>query len=290
MTLDGVTIDLQAHPDVIAVCLGLLVGYWALVRRYGPVLFPRPDERSVSRTQIAAFVGGVAALYLAAGAPLHDLADQALFSAHMVEHLLYALVVPPLLLIGVPGWMLEALLRDDRVRRAVVQASRPVVAGLAFNLVLLGVHWPAVIDLMLASELFHLVAHTVLLLVALAMWMNVLSPDGDLVPRLSPVGQLLYLFLMTLLPTVPASFLTFAERPLYPVYATFEMPWGLDAVADLRIAGLIMKVGGGMFLWGVIAVLYFRWAAEEERDARPSVEAGARRDTPARPSEPGPGA
>lgn len=271
MSLGGVTVDLQPHLDVVALCLGLLVGYQVLVRRYGRLLFPRSDQRAVSRTQVVAFVGGVAVLYLAAGPPLHDLADQALFSAHMVEHLLYALVVPPLLLVGTPGWMLRLLLRHDAVRRAVVQVSRPVVAGLAFNAVLAGLHWPAVIDLMLASQAFHVVAHGGLLLVALAMWMNVLSPAPDVVPRLSPIGQLFYLFLMTLLPTVPASFLTFAETPLYPAYASFEMPWGLDPVTDLRIAGLIMKVGGGLFLWGIITVLYFRWAADEERRERPAT-------------------
>lgn len=271
MSLGGVTVDLQPHLEVVALCLGLLVGYRVLVRRYGRLLFPRPGERAVSRTQVAAFVAGVVALYLAAGAPLHDLADQVLFSAHMVEHLLYALVVPPLLLVGTPAWMLRLLLRRGAVRRAVVQASRPVVAGLAFNAVLAGLHWPAVIDLMLASEAFHVVAHAGLLLVSLAMWMNVLSPDPEVVPRLSPVGQLFYLFLMTLLPTVPASFLTFAESPLYPAYASFDMPWGLDPVTDLRIAGLIMKVGGGFFLWGIITVLYFRWAADEERRERPAT-------------------
>lgn len=262
--LGGAGLRLFWHPDVIALCLGLLVGHWALVRRFGPVLYPRTDQRAVTRGQRTAWVAGVVALFVAAGPPLHDAADQLLFSAHMIEHLLYALVVPPLLLVGTPQWMARLVLRDERVRRAVRAVCQPVVAGLVFNLMLVGLHWPPVIELMLANEVFHLASHAALLTVSIAMWANVASPAPDLVPRLPPLGQMLYLFLMTLLPTVPASFLTFGTTPLYGSYTGIDMPWGLTAVADMRIAGLIMKIGAGLLLWGVIAVLYFRWAGEQD--------------------------
>lgn len=262
--LGGAGLRLFWHPDVIVVCLGLLAGHWALVRRFGTVLYPRADQRAVTPAQRAAFVAGVAALFVAAGPPLHDAADQLLFSAHMVEHLLYALVVPPLLLVGTPRWMARLLLRRERVRRLVRAACQPLVAGLAFNLVLVGLHWPPVIELMLADEVFHLASHAALLAVSTAMWANVVSPAPGLVPRLPPLGQMLYLFLMTLLPTIPASFLTFGTTPLYGSYTGVDMPWGLTAVADMRIAGLIMKIGAGLLLWGVIAVVYFRWAGAQD--------------------------
>jgi putative membrane protein len=74
---------------------------------------------------------------------------------------------------------------------------------------------------------------------------------------------MLYLFLQSVLPTVPASFLTFAERPIYHFYETVPHPW-IDALTDNRIAGLTMKLGGGALLWGIIAVLFFKWHAAEE--------------------------
>jgi putative membrane protein len=74
-----------------------------------------------------------------------------------------------------------------------------------------------------------------------------------------------YLFLQSLIPTIPASFLTFADEPVFPVYETLPRLWGLSVLDDQLIAGLIMKIGGGAVLWTAIAVIFFKWAFEEER-------------------------
>ena len=84
-------------------------------------------------------------------------------------------------------------------------------------------------------------------------------------PALPPPGQMLYLFLQSLAPTIPASFLTFGDHALYPVYATFPRIWGIDALTDQLMAGLIMKLIGGAILWGFIAVIFFRWYGQEQR-------------------------
>jgi putative membrane protein len=102
------------------------------------------------------------------------------------------------------------------------------------------------------------------------MWWPVLGPIPDL-PKLTPLMGMGYLFLQSLIPTIPASFLTFADEPVYEIYETLPRLWGLSALDDQLIAGLIMKIGGGAVLWTAIAVIFFRWAFEEERAA------GARR-------------
>jgi putative membrane protein len=99
------------------------------------------------------------------------------------------------------------------------------------------------------------------------MWLPVLSPSEAIVPRLTPLPKLLYLFVQTIVPTVPSAFLTFGTEPLYAIYATFPRVW-FDAITDMQIAGLLMKIGGGMYLWLIITVLYFRWSADEERKAQ----------------------
>lgn len=257
------------HLEVWLLCVGLLVGYVALLRRYGRLMHPRPGDPAATRVQQASFVLGVLALWVASASPLHDIAEEYLYSAHMVQHLLQAFVAPPLLLLGIPTWMGELLLRPAWLRRVVRGLSRPLVAALAFNGALAFIHWPAVVDAMIASEFLHGATHTLLVVTALAMWMNVASPVPRLVPRLNPLPQMAYLFTMTLLPTLPASFLTFGEHPLYGVYTTMPRLFeGFSALDDMRVAGLIMKIGGGFLLWGVIAVLFFRWAAAEERRDR----------------------
>ena len=82
---------------------------------------------------------------------------------------------------------------------------------------------------------------------------------------------MLYLFLQTIIPTVPASFLTFASSPLYHFYTTVPRVFGISAIDDTRISGLIMKLGMGIVLWSVITVLFFRWSSREERPERPDV-------------------
>jgi putative membrane protein len=76
---------------------------------------------------------------------------------------------------------------------------------------------------------------------------------------------MLYLFLQSIVPTVPASFLTFGSSPLYSFYEHAPRIWALSALTDQRIAGLVMKLVGGLILWSVIAVLFFKWYLLEQR-------------------------
>ena len=82
---------------------------------------------------------------------------------------------------------------------------------------------------------------------------------------------MLFLFLCTIVPTVPASFLTFGAAPLYRFYEGAPHLWGLSTLEDQQVAGLIMKIGAGMLLWALITVFFFRWAADEERHQRPTI-------------------
>lgn len=251
------------HPDVWVLVAALGLGYVWMIHRVGP-RYVHPIERPASRGQIGLFLLGLGVLWVSAEWPVHDLAEQ-LYAVHMVQHILMAFVVPPLLLLGTPGWMLRALLRPLTLMRAARFLTRPLVALVAFNAVIALIHWPAVVELMVTSELVHVATHGAVLGTGLLLWMPVLSPLMEL-PRLSYPGQMLYLFLQSLVPTVPASFMTFADGLLYRVYAQTTLVWGIDPLTDQRTAGLIMKIGGGLILWAVIAVLFARWFQLEDRE------------------------
>jgi putative membrane protein len=205
---------------------------------------------------------GVVTLWVAADWPVHDLAEGYLYSVHMLQHLLFSLVVPPLLLMGTPAWLAREILAPPVVFRAVRRLARPLPALLIFNGVLAISHWPAFVDLTLRVHATHFAAHAVLFVTALLMWCPVVAPLPEL--RISPPGQMLHLGLQSIVPTVPASFLVFGQRPLYHFYEHVPRLWGLSAGEDQRIAGLLMKIGGGMLLWGVITALFFRWHADAE--------------------------
>ncbi len=249
------------HPEVWLLAAGLGAGYlWAL-RRIGP-RHVSPGEPPASRGQVAAFGLGVLTLWIAADWPVHELAEERLFSVHMIQHMLLSLVAPPLLLFGTPGWLLRSVL--PRWLLAVLRrVARPLPALLLFNGFIALSHWPAIVEASVRSEPTHFLLHAVLVGTALLMWMPVLSPMFE-IPRLRYPGQMLYLFAQSIVPTVPATFLTFADGPIYPFYGLAASLIGVDPVTDQRVAGLVMKIVGGLILWAFIAVLFFRWHRQEE--------------------------
>ena len=255
----------NAHPDVWVLIAVLLGGYFWALRHLGP-RHTVPGQPAATRLQKICWVTGVITVWVASDWPVHDLAENFLYSVHMTQHLLVTLVAPPLLLLGTPAWLVRELLRPPALYRAVRWLARPFPALVLFNGIVVVAHWPAFVDATLGSELLHFTIHAALFVSALAMWAPITAPLPELRP-LTPPAQMLYLFLQSIVPTVPASFLVFAQEPIYKFYAHVPRLWNLAAAEDQRIAGLIMKIGGGLLLWLVIAVLFFRWhAAEEEND------------------------
>jgi putative membrane protein len=250
----------HAHPDVWFLLGGVWVAYLLAVRRHGSTASEADRQERRKRTTL--FTTGMGLLLFASDWPMHDLAEGYLYSVHMVQHMVYTLVAAPLLVAGIPAWMWRAILRPRPLGRLFGFATRPVVALILFNGVLLFTHWPEVVEASVGSELLHFSLHVLIVGSAVVMWWPVLSPLPER-PALSPPGQLMYLFLQSLAPTIPASFLTFGRTLLYPVYGTFPRIWGISAATDQLVAGLIMKLGGGLILWGFIVVVFFDWHARE---------------------------
>jgi putative membrane protein len=250
----------EPHPE-IWVPLGLLLGgYFLAVTRWGRT---QGTRLAASGKQKLLFTAGVAALWLSVDWPMDELADHYLFTAHMVQHMVIAFVGPPLLLMGMPVWLLRRLLAPRPLFKLVRTATRPVVGFFAFNGMIALMHWPALMNETLRSEPVHFAVHLGVLLTALLMWWPVVDPLPEL-SRLSDPAKMFYLFLQSIIPTVPASFLTFASRPIYTFYSTVPRLWGMSVVTDQMVAGLVMKIGGGFLLWGIIGVMFFRWHAREE--------------------------
>lgn len=255
----------RPHPDVWLVVGALAVMYVTAVRRWasGP-----PAER---RRRGLAFAVGLLLLWVATDWPMEDVAERSLLSVHMAQYLVLAMIAPGLMLLGLPREVVDRVLAG-RGRRALARAaSRPWAAWLVVNLVLVVSHWNPVIEAYLANSLVHLVMHIVWFASGMVLWWPVLSPLPD-VPRLSPPAGIGYLFVQSVVPTIPASFLTLGDTPLFAAYERLPKPPGIDAMTDQRIAGLLMKIGGGVILWSAIATIFFRWSLREERSARTSSE------------------
>ncbi|MFB6240111.1 MAG: cytochrome c oxidase assembly protein, partial [Gemmatimonadota bacterium] len=152
--------------------------------------------------------------------------------------------------------------------------TRPPVAFALFNVVLVGSHWPAVLDTMTATQLGSFALDAVALASGLAFWWPVVCPLPER-PSFREMWQMAYLFLNTIPATVVGLMLVYAD---YPAYATYELAppvFGVSAVADQQVAGLVMKFGGGLVLWTVIAVIFYRWYRRESEEGEPAVPADA---------------
>jgi putative membrane protein len=224
--------------------------------------------------QRALFMTGLAVMLLSLNGPLHDLSDSFLFSAHMVQHLVLTLIVPPLLIAGIPASLFRQALRSPAVARVARVISRPVVCYATFNVVLTVWHLPLFYNLAVAHHPVHIAQHLMFLTAATLMWWPLMSPLPEL-PRLPYPMQMLYCFLMTIPMSVIAIFITYADEVLFPAYASAPRIWGISPMQDQLFGGLIMWIPGGLFFACVMAVVFFKWAARDS-DSSAGAQAGWR--------------
>ncbi len=250
-----------------------MIGLAALVGAYlavaGPLRRRWTGSESGSGLRQTWFLLGVLVIFFALVSPLDELGDAYLFSAHMVQHLILTLVVPPLLLLGTPGWMLRPLLRYRPVARAARVLTSPIVAFGLFNAVFLAWHLPTYYEATLHDEAIHILEHLLFMATGVLNWWPILSPVPEL-PRLPAPAQILYLFLDAIPSTVLGGIIVFAAHVLYPTYAAAPRLWGIDAMEDQQISGVIMSMSGAMVYLIALMVVFFAWAQREERAERDS--------------------
>lgn len=245
------------HIDVLVGVALLGVAYvWAWARHGG-----RP-----SGGRFLCFYGALFTLVLTLNGPLHDLSDLYLFSAHMVQHLVLTLLFPPLLLLGTPTWMADALLAP-LVRRPVVgplvrTLTRPIPALGVYTATLVLWHLPVAYDTALRLHAWHVAQHLTLMVSAVLAWWPVLSPS-TVAPRVHYGAQILYLFAFGMPMTVVAAMITGAETLLYTSYAEAPRVFDLSPFADQRLGGVLMWVPAGLVPLLAFTAVFFRWAAAE---------------------------
>ena len=249
------------HPSVL-IGTGLLAalyvyGIGPLRRRLalGP---PAPVWRPLC------FGLGLVLILVSLNGPIHDLSDTYLFSIHMAQHLLLTMAVPPLLIAGTPGWLIDRAVGRPGVGAVARLLTHPVFAGAVFSVTLLVWHTVGAYDLMMRSHGVHIATHLMFIATAVLLWWPVTSPSA-LLPPLSPPMGMLYLFLVQLPMQLLGAIITFADNHLYAWYAAAPRTWGLSPLDDQKVGGLLMWIPGNLWIWGAMSVLFFRWAGQERR-------------------------
>jgi putative membrane protein len=250
------------HPDVVLFCIALEVLYLYAVTQ---LRASSSDAGRVKRRQIWLFTAGVFTIWLGAGTPVHDIGENYLLSVHMFEHSMISLVAAPLLLVGIPSWIWQIPLRWRGVLPAARVLVHPLVVVFVVNMSLIILHLPSVMDLALRHEGVHFILHVILMAVSLLMWWPVLSDVPEL-PRSTYPVQMAYLFFQSLIPTVIASFITFADDPVYNFYVNAPRLWDLSPVQDQQVAGGLMKTMGALIIWWFIGLAFFRWYRDSQAE------------------------
>lgn len=225
-------------PALIAALLGL-----------GAALALR--ARASAGANMPALALGWAVLALALVSPLCNL-SVALFSARVAQHLALTLVAAPLLALGM-----------GRPRRG----GPPGLGAptLAFALALWAWHLPAPYAATFRDDALYWAMHASLFGAALWLWRALARRAADR-PDAAALAGLVTAVHMGVL----GALLTFAPRPLFPVHAATTAPWGLSALEDQQLGGLLMWVPGGLVFAAVLVLglgLALRGARAEEHVA-----------------------
>jgi len=270
------------EPSTAAGCAALAGVYLGLAGR------PLGWRRTLS------FMAGASVLLLALDSPLDGLGDRYLFSAHMAQHMLLVLIVPPLLILGIrPAWA-RAALAIPAVRRIERALRRPAPAWIIGTGTLCAWHVPALYNRALASDLVHIGQHLSFLVASTIFWWPVCAPLAE--ARTPALGTVLYLLAASLASSGLGIVLTFAPPGLYPAYLhphdplgllpTIRGGWGLTPAVDEQVGGLLMWVPGGLvYLCAILATLgrWYREGDEQELragDAAPPGREARRYVTP----------
>jgi cytochrome c oxidase assembly factor CtaG len=238
--------------------------------------------------RVAAWLAGLAMILVALESPVERYAGD-LLSVHMVQHLLLAMVAPPLLALGAPVTLVlrvvgprtrQRLILPVLHARVVRLIAHPAVAWVNFTIAMFVLHFSPLYDAALDNPSLHLGEHGVFLLVGVLFWWPVVASDP--VPRrMRHPARLAYVILQMPVNAAVGLAIYFAPTVLYPHYATLLRTWGPDALTDQRIGGDLMWGVGDLVLLGTVPLLIAAWMADEDRRTRRSdarIRSTRRRD------------
>lgn len=252
------------EPTVIIGCIALMLAYLWLVR-----------FRMNGKT--AFFASGVVLMLLTLIGPLDFLGDNYLFSAHMLEHILLELAVPPLLLLGLPAAPFESLSSVQTLVKIERFLRRPAVA----LLLAVGVFWvwhlPVLYNAALNSDWIHALQHLSILVTGTIFWWPIYTPLQS--HRYSPIAGAVYIFIAMSADMLLGIYLTYAPLGYYPRYMRptggagagifhfIRTVWYLDPQSDLNLGGMFMWIIGGLFYFASLLVVISRLYRDHEGQA-----------------------
>jgi putative membrane protein len=214
------------------------------------------------------FVAGFGILTVSLLSPIHA-AGASLFSAHMIQHELLMAVAAPMLVLSRPGlamlWSFPDGARHSvgraiskREFQSVWQAiTHPVAAFTLHGAAIWLWHAPGLYDMSVTNDAVHALQHASFLGTALLFWWSILEANHA---RGNEGAAIVSLFLTGIHTTLLGALLALSDQPVYHAYSSVSStPFGLTAVDDQQLGGLIMWVPGGLVYVAAALYLLLQW-------------------------------
>jgi cytochrome c oxidase assembly factor CtaG len=262
---------LRSWPFDPWLSVALLLTGWVYWRGWSAL--HRRDPSRWHGGQLAAFLGGLAAIFLALASPIEPFAGL-LLQVHMLQHLLLMMVAPPLLWLGEPlfpllrglprpirTYWIAPLFRSRSLGSLFRWLTHPLVALLLFTATTWLWHAPVIYDLAVREGgWWHHLQHLCFLATALLFWYPVVRPY-PCQPHWSLWLLFPYLLLADIQNTILSALLTFSDRVLYPFYNEVPRLGSVSALDDQAAAGVLMWVPGSVvflvpLFWIALRLLY----------------------------------
>lgn len=252
----------------------------------GPYRHRFKNSEPVSNGKKSVFLIGLFIFYIAQGGPL-DLLGHLIFSAHMMAMALAYLVVPPLILLGLPAWLVQPLFSNRKANSVFRKITHPILTLVLFNMLFSLYHIPLVLDYVMTHYFVHFIYFSVLFISAFMMWWNVICPVPEM-DCLSDVRKMGYIFANGMLLTPACALIIFAGSTVYGTYSdpniwaralgycvpqssslileNFQGPSFfalLDPLEDQQLGGIIMKLMQEFMYGTVLFIIFNRWYYKE---------------------------
>jgi len=271
-------------PWFLMLMIVITAAYFVII---GPLRTRFAEEGTTRLGQKICFMTGMVLFYLAQGGPISFL-SHLMFTFHMLAMALSYIIVPPLIILGIPTWLWRSLFRYRQLHKLKF-LMHPIFTAVLFNALFSLYHVPAVHDYVMLHFVVHRIYYVVLLITSMMMWWPILSPIPG--GKLQDVSKMAYIFVNSVLITPACALIIFAGEPMYATYndpniwaqamgycfsgdpkvllELFDGPTFfniLDPMQDQQVGGIMMKFIQEIVNGSALAYIFYHWVRRESRD------------------------
>lgn len=275
-------------PYFLGAVVFITVLYFFLMKRFGS------EEERASRKEIGLFVTAMFLLYASKGSPI-DLLGHIMFSAHMAQMAVLYLIVPPLIILGIPPWFWKKVIFLPVVKPLFWFFSKPLIAIIVFNGLFSMYHIPLVFDFIKTDAVYHAVITVLIFIAAFFMWWPLVHKVEEL-PQMNGLLKLGYIMADGILLTPACALIMFSDTTLYSTYSDPsawaeamklcvpldtlsgmtltgpEMFSSMPVLEDQQLGAIVMKILQEIVYGTFLAIIFFGWARKERAKDEKELE------------------